>query len=67
MLCSNCNKNTAVVFINKTENGKTSTEGLCYACAKQRGINPLDIIVKNAHVICFVIIFFQKVILSNDG
>ena len=50
MLCSNCNKNTAVVFINKTENGKTSTEGLCYNCAKQRGINPLDVIIKNANL-----------------
>ena len=50
MLCSNCNKNTAVVFINKTENGQTSTEGLCYACAKKRGINPLDVIVKNANL-----------------
>ncbi len=50
MLCSNCNKNTAVVFINKTENGQTSTEGLCYNCAKQRGINPIDVIVKNANL-----------------
>ena len=50
MLCSNCNKNTAVVFINKTENGKTSTEGLCYSCAKKRGINPMDVIVKNANL-----------------
>lgn len=50
MLCSNCNKNTAVVFINKTENGQTSTEGLCYNCAKERGINPLDVIVKNANL-----------------
>ncbi len=50
MLCSNCNKNTAVVFINKTENGQTKTEGLCYNCAKKRGINPLDVIVKNANL-----------------
>lgn len=50
MLCSNCNKNAAVVFINKIENGKNSTEGLCYSCAKQRGINPLDVIVKNANL-----------------
>lgn len=50
MLCSNCNKNTAVVFINKTENGQTSTEGLCYSCAKKRGINPIDVIVKNANL-----------------
>ena len=50
MLCSNCNKNTAVVFINKTENGKPKTEALCYNCAKERGINPLDVMIKNANL-----------------
>jgi len=45
-----CNKNTAVIFINKVENGKTTTEGLCYNCAKERGINPMDIISKNANL-----------------
>ena len=40
MICSVCNKNTAVIFINKIENGKTTTEGLCYSCAKEKGINP---------------------------
>ena len=41
MICSVCNKNTAVVFLNKFENGKKTVEGLCYNCAKERGINPL--------------------------
>ena len=50
MLCSVCNKNTAVIFINKVENGKTSTEGLCYNCAKEKGINPMDVITKNANI-----------------
>jgi ATP-dependent Clp protease ATP-binding subunit ClpE len=49
MLCSVCNKNTAVIFINKLENGKTTTEGLCYNCAKEKGINPMDVISKNAN------------------
>ncbi|MBR3152722.1 MAG: AAA family ATPase, partial [Clostridia bacterium] len=50
MLCSNCNKNTAVIFINKIENNKTVTEGLCYNCAKEKGINPLDMLAKQANI-----------------
>ena len=50
MICSVCNKNTAVIFINKVENGKTTTEGLCYSCAKEKGINPMDVISKNANL-----------------
>ena len=50
MLCSVCNKNTAVIFINKVENGKATTEGLCYNCAKEKGINPMDVISKNANL-----------------
>ena len=29
MLCSDCNKNNAEIFINKIENGVSSMEGLC--------------------------------------
>lgn len=37
MLCSVCNKNTAVIFINKLDsNGKNKLEGLCYDCAKKK-------------------------------
>ena len=51
MLCSQCNKNNAVVFINKQdENGNTSLEGLCYDCAKKRGINPIDHLMKQANL-----------------
>ena len=50
MICSVCNKNTAVVFINKVENGKKSIEGLCYNCAKEKGINPLEALAKNANI-----------------
>jgi ATP-dependent Clp protease ATP-binding subunit ClpE len=45
-LCAVCNKNTAVVFINKVVDGKPSVEGLCLACAKKRGINPLSSLMK---------------------
>ena len=39
MICSQCKKNTAVVFINKIENGVSSMEGLCRDCAKKRGLD----------------------------
>ena len=43
MLCSDCKKNTAVIFVNKQdEKGEMKTEGYCYDCAKKRGINPLN-------------------------
>ena len=51
MLCSICNKNTAVIFINKQdESGKQSLEGLCYECAKKKGINPIDSMMKQANI-----------------
>ena len=45
-LCTECKKNTAVVFINKIVDGKPTLEGLCLACAKKRGINPLASMMK---------------------
>ena len=51
MLCSICKKNTAVIFINKqAQDGKTELEGLCYDCAKKRGINPIDTMAKQANL-----------------
>jgi len=51
MLCSICNKNTAVIFINKQLPDKSfATEGLCYECAKQKGINPLETLTKQANM-----------------
>ena len=50
MLCSLCNKNVAVIFINKVENGNSSLEGFCYSCAKQKGINPLETLAKQANL-----------------
>ena len=51
MLCSICNKNTAVVFLNKpSASGDNKLEGLCYDCAKKRGINPIDALVKQANL-----------------
>ncbi len=42
MICSRCQQNVAVVFINKLENGKQTTEGLCLKCARELGIKPLE-------------------------
>ena len=51
MLCSICNKNTAVIFINKQdETGKQKLQGLCYECAKAKGINPIDSLMKQANL-----------------
>lgn len=51
MLCSVCNKNTAVVFINKqSDDGTNKMEGLCYECAKKKGINPIDTLIKQSNL-----------------
>ena len=51
MLCSICNKNTAVVFVNKKgENGQTKVEGYCYECAQKQGINPMQSLMKQANL-----------------
>ncbi len=49
MLCSVCKKNTAIIFINKQkEEESSSLEGFCYNCAKEKGINPLEVLAKQA-------------------
>ena len=46
MLCSECNKNPAILFYKKIENGKESLEGYCYNCAKAKGIDPNDVLYR---------------------
>ena len=46
IMCSVCKKNVAVVFVTKLENGKQVQEGLCLSCAKNRGIAPVDNLIK---------------------
>ena len=50
MLCSNCNKNAAVIFINKSIDGKSEIEGLCFQCAQAKGINPLEVLAKQSNL-----------------
>ena len=45
-MCVRCKKRPAAVFITKTENGKTVNEGLCFVCAHEIGVKPLDNMLK---------------------
>ena len=54
MLCSECNKNPAILFYKKIENGKETLEGYCYECASKKGIDPKEVLFK------------QNEVLSND-
>ena len=38
VMCSNCHKRVAVIFVTKVENGEKSSNGLCIKCAKQMGL-----------------------------
>ena len=44
MICSDCNKNPAIIFYEKIDNGKNTMEGLCFDCAKKRGINAIEVL-----------------------
>ena len=46
-ICAKCQKNVAVVFIRKIENGKTVNEGLCLKCAKELNIKPVEDLMQN--------------------
>ena len=50
MICSVCKKNVAIILINKIDGDKKVTEGLCYNCAKERGLNPLEALAKQANL-----------------
>ncbi len=39
-MCAKCQKRVAVVFITRTENNQTTTEGYCLKCAREMGIRP---------------------------
>lgn len=52
MLCSICNKNTAIIFVNsKNDKGEDKLEGFCYNCAKEKGINPLEVLSKQSSLL----------------
>ena len=41
-LCSRCKKRPAVIYINKIQGEKISTEGLCMHCARALKIKPFS-------------------------
>ena len=46
MICSECKKNPAILFYEKIDNGKSTMEGLCYDCAKKKGIDATAVLAK---------------------
>lgn len=48
MLCSVCHKNMAVIFTKRMDGDKSSMEGYCYNCAKEKGINPLEVLAEQS-------------------
>lgn len=44
--CTMCNKNIAVLYATKIENGKSEMTGLCMECAKKLGIPVMDELMK---------------------
>ena len=42
MLCSECKRNPAIIFFEKLDNNEKKLEGLCYDCAKKKGIDPVQ-------------------------
>ena len=51
MLCSECNKNPAILFYKKIEDGKESLGGYCYSCAKKKGINPAEVLSEQNNIL----------------
>ena len=52
MLCSVCKKNPAIIFVSKPgEDAKNSLEGFCYNCAKEKGINPMEVLSQQANIL----------------
>ena len=46
VMCSNCHKRVAVIFVTKYENEKKVSKGLCIKCAKEMGI-PMEQVTKS--------------------
>ena len=51
MICSECNKNPAILFYDKIENGKSTMQGLCYDCAKKKGIDATEVLAKQQDIL----------------
>ena len=51
MICSECNKNPAVIFYEKTDDGKKTLSGLCYDCAKKKGIDATEVLARQQDIL----------------
>lgn len=46
MLCSRCKKNIATVFLTRMEANKPIYDGVCFKCAKELGITPVNDLIE---------------------
>ena len=51
MICSECKKNPAILFYEKIDNGNITMEGLCYDCAKKKGIDATEVLAKQQDIL----------------
>ena len=51
MICSECKKNPAILFYEKIDNGKKTMEGLCFNCAKKKGINATEVLANQQDIL----------------
>ena len=51
MICSECKKNPAILFYEKIDNDKRTMEGLCYDCAKKKGIDATEVLAKQQDIL----------------
>ena len=51
MICSECNKNPAIIFYEKTDDGKKTLAGLCYDCAKKKGIDATEVLARQQDIL----------------
>ncbi len=48
--CSRCNIRPAIIFVQKNEGGKITSEGYCIQCAREMGIKPIDDILNQMNI-----------------
>ncbi len=51
MICSECKKNPAILFFEKIDNGNRTMDGLCYDCAKKRGIDATEVLSRQQDIL----------------
>ena len=48
--CSRCHIRPAIIFVQKNEGGKITSEGFCIKCAQELGIKPIDEIINQMNM-----------------